>query len=95
MGLVPNYPQTNMKFKLNENCEAEGTTDHATLLRLLFIGRIVARNAHSGISTLRLEIGTLGFFQWFCDVYGHTKPLGIGSKYYGWGFLIGGWITYG
>ena len=51
--------------------------------------------SHSGISTLRLEIGTLGFFQCFCDVYEHTKPLGISSKYYGWGFLIGGWITVG
>ena len=44
---------------------------------------------------MRLEIGTLGFFQCFCDVYEHTKPLGISSKYYGWGFLIGGWITVG
>ena len=47
---------------------------------------------------MRLEIGTLGFFQCFCDVYEHTKPLGISSKYYGWRLDYGwimGWIMGG
>ena len=34
MGLLPTYYQTNFKFNINDNSEAEGTADHVTLLRL-------------------------------------------------------------
>ena len=50
-------------------------------------------STHKGISTLRMEIGTLGVFHCFCDVHGHTKPIGIESKYFNEPLLIGGWMV--
>ena len=42
-----------------------------------------------------MEIGSPGFFQCFGDVHGHTKPIGIESKYSTKIFLIGGWMVGG
>ena len=63
--------------------------------RLMYTHTIRGDYSHSGISTLRMEIGSVGFFQCFGVVHGHTKPIGIERKYSVEPFLIGGWMVGG